>query len=144
MRARMSACESARISAASVAALRAPQAPTATVATGMPGGIWTIEYSASMPFSSLDASGTPMTGSGVYALQTPGSAAAPPAAAMITSKPRSRADETNSRTLSGVRCADITCTSCSIPNFVSVSMHACMTSMSDFDPISTATSALIR
>src|SRR3970282_2189205 len=62
-------------------ALAAPQDPTATVATGTPLGICTIDSNESRPLSEVDGIGTPMTGSGDNAATTPGSAAAPAAAA---------------------------------------------------------------
>ena len=43
----------ARIAAASNAALTAPALPMASVPTGMPAGIWTIDSRLSMPFSAL-------------------------------------------------------------------------------------------
>ena len=77
--------------AASTAALRALSTPTQ--ATGTPGGIWAIDSSASSPPATdfEDVSGTPITGSGVWAATTPGSAADSPAPAMITRRPRSLA-----------------------------------------------------
>src|SRR5262249_13833393 len=80
-----------RMRAASAAAFFALSTPTH--ATGTPGGIWTIERSASSPSRTLpdDRSGTPITGRSVCAAATPGSAAASPAPAMITFRPRSRA-----------------------------------------------------
>jgi hypothetical protein len=82
---------SARIAAASNAALIAPALPMASVPTGIPGGICTIDSNASIPPSAGEGSGTPRTGSGVFAAATPGSAAASPAPAISTFKPRSRA-----------------------------------------------------
>jgi len=79
----------ARIRTASRPALRAP--PTATVATGTPAGIWTIESSESRPSRFFSGTGTPITGSGVTAASMPGRWAAPPAPAMITASPRSAA-----------------------------------------------------
>ena len=78
-----------RMRAASTAALRALSTPTQ--ATGTPGGICAIESSASSPPATDldDVSGTPMTGSAVWAATTPGSAADRPAPAMITRRPRS-------------------------------------------------------
>ncbi len=74
--------------AASTAAFFALSTPT--VATGTPGGIWTIESSASRPSSTDidERSGTPITGSSVCAATTPGSAAARPAPQISTFKPR--------------------------------------------------------
>jgi hypothetical protein len=69
----------------------APALPIATVATGTPRGICTIESSESMPLSDAESTGTPMTGSAVFAAVMPGRCAAPPAPAMMTSMPRSAA-----------------------------------------------------
>ena len=66
--------------------------PMATVATGTPRGIWTIESSESSPSSWESGIGTPMTGRSVWAATIPGRCAAPPAPAMITRSPRSAAD----------------------------------------------------
>ena len=74
---------------ASSPALRA--SPIATVATGTPGGICTIESSESMPSRTFSGTGTPITGSGVTEASMPGRCAAPPAPAMITRSPRSAA-----------------------------------------------------
>ena len=63
----------------------------ATVATGTPAGICTMESSESCPERLEVFTGTPMTGSGVMAAAIPGRCAAPPAPAMITRKPRSTA-----------------------------------------------------
>ena len=80
------ASASARIAAASRPALVA--LPIATVATGMPRGIWTIDSSESRPPRCCVGIGTPMTGSAVLAASIPGRCAAPPAPAMITRMPR--------------------------------------------------------
>ena len=58
------------ICAARIPALVAPALPMATVATGMPAGICTMESSESRPLST-DVIGTPMTGSVVSAAMTP-------------------------------------------------------------------------
>ena len=71
---------------ASSPALRA--LPTATVATGTPAGICTMDSRESMPSRYFSATGTPITGSGVTAASMPGRWAAPPAPAMITDSPR--------------------------------------------------------
>jgi hypothetical protein len=63
----------------------------ATVATGTPRGIWTIDRSESMPSSAVVRTGTPITGSVVTAASIPGRWAAPPAPATITRSPRSAA-----------------------------------------------------
>src|SRR5215213_8533938 len=78
--------EAARMRTASRPALRAP--PTATVATGTPAGICTMESSESRPSRCLSGTGTPITGSGVTAASIPGRWAAPPAPAMMTRSPR--------------------------------------------------------
>ncbi|COV52946.1 Uncharacterised protein [Mycobacterium tuberculosis] len=62
-----------------------------TVATGTPAGICTIDSRESRPSSLPSGTGTPITGSGVAAATIPGKCAAPPAPAMITSRPRSAA-----------------------------------------------------
>ena len=62
----------------------APQLSKATVPTGIPGGICTIDISASIPFNELEPMGTPITGKFVIAATTPGRAAAPPAAVIKT------------------------------------------------------------
>ena len=54
---------SARIAAASRAALIAPARPIASVPTGTPPGIWTIESRLSSPLSARLSIGTPSTGS---------------------------------------------------------------------------------
>ena len=101
----------ARIAAASSPALVAPALPMASVPTGIPAGIWTVDSSESIPLSALDWIGTPRTGSSVRAALTPARWAAPPAPAMMTSRPRASAPLTYSSTSAGVRWADITLTS---------------------------------
>ena len=80
----------ARIAAARSPALAAPLAPMASVPTGMPLGIWTIERSESTPRSILLSTGTPRTGRIVIAASIPGRWAAPPAPAIMTSSPGPR------------------------------------------------------
>ena len=104
----MASSLSASISTARMAAFCAPLTPT--VATGMPGGIWMIESMASRP-SSMPLMGTPITGRVVLAAMTPGRAAAIPAAAIITFRPRSLAPLAKASTASGVRWADRALTS---------------------------------
>ena len=77
--------DSARIAAARSAAFCAP--PMATVATGRPGGICTVDKSESSPPSVPADSGTPMTGSVVCATSAPARCAASPAPAMSTFVP---------------------------------------------------------
>ena len=69
----------------------------------LPGGIWTIASRASRPSSTLllDRSGTPMTGSSLYAATVPGSAAAIPAPAIRTRTPRNAAVDAYSATARG-------------------------------------------
>ena len=71
------------------AALVAPALPMASVPTGTPAGIWTMESRESMPLRALLSMGTPSTGRMVWAAVMPGRWAAPPAPAMMTSRPRS-------------------------------------------------------
>ena len=91
--------------------LTAPDLPIATVATGTPDGIWTVERSASAPPRAPPPIGTPITGRVMWAATVPARCAAPPAAAMITPMSDFRALIANSRTTSGLRCADMTCVS---------------------------------
>ena len=69
---------------ASSAALMAPGLPMASVPTGTPPGICTMDRSESSPLSALLSMGTPITGNVVNAAATPGRCAASPAPAMIT------------------------------------------------------------
>src|SRR5690606_31116316 len=62
----------ASIAAASRPALTAPARPMASVPTGTPAGIWTIDSRLSMPDSALDSTGTPSTGSRVIDAAMPG------------------------------------------------------------------------
>jgi 4-amino-4-deoxy-L-arabinose transferase-like glycosyltransferase len=105
---RSASSPSAMMATARCAALAAPMAPTPTVATGTPGGIWTVERSASKPCRGEPARGTPITGSVVWAATAPARWAAPPAAAMITSMPRPRASRAKRAVSSGLRCAEST------------------------------------
>ena len=82
--------------------------PTPTVATGMPGGICTVESSASKPESGELASGTPITGSVECAATAPARCAAPPAPHTITRKPFASASRLKRAASSGLRCADST------------------------------------
>ena len=69
----------------------APAWPIASVPTGTPAGICTIDASESMPLRWRDGIGTPSTGSSVFAAAMPGRCAAPPAPAMSTCSPRASA-----------------------------------------------------
>ena len=90
-----------RICTASSAAFSAPL--MATVATGMPEGICTVDSRLSRPSMVLDLTGTPMTGSTVLAASTPARCAALPAAAMMTPAPCSSAVLLSSSAAAGVR-----------------------------------------
>ena len=98
----------ANIETANKPALAAPASPIANVATGTPLGICTIDNNESCPCKCLEATGTPSTGSIVLAATIPGKCAAPPAPAIITSKPFEAAVSANSNIKSGVRCAETT------------------------------------
>ncbi len=82
-----SGLEFAKIAIAKSAAFFAPAAPIASVPTGIPAGICTIESSESIPDNALLCTGTPKTGKIVCAAHIPGKCAAPPAPAMMTSMP---------------------------------------------------------
>src|SRR5262249_21219505 len=56
---------------ASRAAFTAPARPMASVPTGIPAGIWTIDRRESSPCNDLDSMGTPSTGRAVLAATTP-------------------------------------------------------------------------
>src|SRR6185437_6666844 len=107
--------ESAAICAAKRPAFSAPL--TATVATGIPGGICTVESSESNPLSAPLAIGTPITGRVVCAATAPAKWAAPPAPQMNALTPRRTASFTKPAVSSGVRCADRTRTSTASPSF---------------------------
>ena len=126
---------------ARMAAFFAPS--IATVATGMPLGIWTVESSASMPSSFAPLHGTPMTGSVVFAAIAPATCAAMPASAMIQENPLSRADAANSLASFGHRWADNTRTSVSIPYSLSVWIAFSATGRSLVLPIITATFRIV-
>ena len=99
----------------------APALPIASVPTGIPAGICTIEYSESTPASVLDSTGTPSTGSSVSDAVMPGRWAAPPAPAMMTLNPSAFAPLANAYSRSGVRCADTIRVSLATPSAASVS-----------------------
>ena len=99
----------ARICAASTPALVAPGLPIDTVATGTPGGICTVDSSASMPLSADESIGTPMTGSVVCAATTPREMCGGAGADDEDLARRGRARRATSRiTRSGDRCAEAT------------------------------------
>ena len=78
----------------------------ATVATGMPVGICTVDSSASSPSRVEDLTGMPITGRVVLAARAPARWAALPAAAMMTPKPFSCAVREKAPACSGVRWAE--------------------------------------
>ncbi len=134
-----SASATPMIWAARMAAFLDPALPMATVATGTPPGICTVESKESRPPETLVSMGTPMTGSGVELASTPARCAAPPAAAMITATPVSTAVLDSSSTASGVRWALRMRTSKGMPNVVSISMQDSICGRSDRDPITIRT-----
>ena len=89
-------------------AFAAPPDPMASVPTGIPFGICTIDSSESIPLSDVVGIGTPITGKIVFAATTPARCAAPPAAAITTLSPRDSALLAHSKASCGVRCALMT------------------------------------
>jgi hypothetical protein len=71
-RSRSSGLEFDSIATASRAAFTAPALPMASVPTGTPAGIWTIDSSESSPFRAWLCTGTPSTGRTVCAAAMPG------------------------------------------------------------------------
>ena len=130
------------MAAASRAALMAPGLPMASVPTGTPAGICTMDSSESMPCKDFDSIGTPRTGKQVLAAVTPARWAAPPAAAIITSNPRPAAPEAHSKSRSGVRWAEMTRTSQGISNSANCVAACCIVSQSDWLPMMTPTKGL--
>ena len=113
----------AMTSHARMAALSPRSRPTH--ATGMPGGIWTMESIASRLRAPL--TGTPMTGLIVNEATTPGSAAERPAMAMNAS---ASLPLTSSSTLAGVLCADATAISKGTSSFLRTPIAFSATGMS--------------
>ena len=113
----------------------APGLPIDTVATGTPGGICTVESSASSPFSADESIGTPITGRIVCAATTPPRCAAAPAPTMKTFTPRPGASSTSRITRAGERCALATVISLEMPNSFNASTAACITGASESEPI---------
>src|SRR5688572_5245289 len=140
---RSGGCRAARIAVARRAALRAPASPIATVATGTPTGICTIESSESRPFSAFDWIGTPITGSSVFDAVIPGRWAAPPAPAISTSMPRPSAAAAYSNRRSGVRWAETIRVSKGTDRDFSVSAAWRIVSQSDVEPMMMPTSGFI-
>ena len=111
----------------------------ATVATGIPPGICTIECSESTPDRERLRTGTPITGRVVRAATIPGRWAAPPAPATITPNPSVRAAWAKATISSGVRWADNTRTSTSTPSSRRIAAAGSMVGRSESLPITTAT-----
>src|SRR6185437_670978 len=126
------------------AAFTAPGSPMASVPTGTPLGICTIESRESSPLSVVAGTGTPSTGSTVFAATIPGRCAAPPAAAMITSIPRDSADDAYSNIQSGVRCAETIFASCGTSSSISRSIAGWRCLRSDLLPMMTPTQGALR
>src|SRR5262249_31033054 len=132
------------ICAARTPAFVAPGLPIDTVATGTPGGICTVDSSASRPFSADESIGTPMTGSVVCAATTPPRCAASPAPTMNTFTPRPGASATSFMTRAGDRCALATVISLVMPNSFNTSTAGCIVGASESDPISISTSGIVE
>ena len=122
------------MAAASSAAFLAPALPMANVPTGMPPGICTVASRASRPWRGELSMGTPSTDSRVCAAVTPARCAAPPAPQMITSMPRASAVSVNASRRSGVRWAEMTRTSLSMPRRDRVSDAGRITAASGVTP----------
>src|SRR5690606_12805194 len=133
----------ARIAAASSPALVAPGSPIASVPTGIPAGICTIDSSESWPFSAFDSTGTPSTGRWVIEATIPGRCAAPPAPAMITLKPSSAAPWAKAKSRSGVRWAETIRASYATSSWSSAAAAQRMVGQSDWLPMTIATGAPI-
>jgi len=117
----------------------APAFPIATVATGMPPGICTVDSKASIPCRLPAAMGTPMTGFTVWAAVAPARWAASPAAAMNTWQPLLSAVSMYSWVWVGVRCADRIFTSWGMLNSFKMVMQCSMVFRSELEPIKIAT-----
>src|SRR6266702_771582 len=111
-----------------------------TVATGTPGGTWTVASSASRPFSGPTANGTPMTGRSVSEAANPGSAAESPAPAITTLNPLARASLTSCAVWSGWRCAEDTWNAYETPALLSTSKAGSIRGLSDSEPTRIRTS----
>ena len=98
-----------------------------------------IESRLSLPSSAWVFIGTPSTGKEVSEAVMPGRCAAPPAPAMITSRPRCSAVDAYWAVNCGVRWAERILTSCGTPNWFRMSLACRIVSQSDLLPIMTAT-----
>ena len=131
----------ASIFVASIPAFFAPF--IATVATGIPPGIWTIEYSESTPPRSEVFIGTPITGSGVSAAHIPGRCAAFPAPAITVFIPLFFKSLAHAKKISGSLCAEMILYSYSTPISFRKSPAALITFKSESLPITIATSTIL-
>ncbi len=114
----------------------------ASVPTGMPAGIWTMECRLSTPDKAFDSTGTPSTGSSVIAAAMPGRCAAPPAPAITTLKPSALAPLAKATSRSGVRWAETIRASWPTPSASSVAAAWRIVAQSDWLPMITATGVL--
>jgi hypothetical protein len=108
---------------------------------GTPPGIWAMDRRASCPCNVVAGIGTPSTGTRVLAATIPGRCAAPPAAAMITLRPRASAVVAYSNIQSGVRWAETTRVSYRTSRSSSRAQVCCMYSKSDLPMITPMTGA---
>ena len=115
----------------------------ATVATGIPGGIWTVDRSESIPFKDPDGIGMPITGNVVWAATTPARWAAIPAAAIKTLIPLDSALFTRLRTSAGVLWAESTFLVYLTSKLSKTSKALDTTSKSESEPIKIATDMLV-
>jgi len=88
-----------------------------------------------MPCKALLSTGTPSTGREVLLAHIPGRWAAPPAPAMMTFRPRGRADDAYSKSRSGVRWAETMRTSWGTASSASVAAACWRVSQSEVDPM---------
>src|ERR1019366_6075271 len=101
-----------------------------------------METNESRPLSDLLSMGTPMTANVVNAAVTPGRCAAPPAAAMMTRRPRSCALPAYCSKSFGVRCAEMTFASLAMPNCAHTSAAAFIVGQSESLPMRIPTKGL--
>ena len=114
--------------------------PIASVPTGTPPGICTIESRESSPLNALRPHREPPAPAGRYdAANIPGRCAAPPAPATITWIPRPAAVVAYSVSRSGVRWAETTSASNGTPNSRRTPQAARIVGRSLRDPITTPT-----
>src|SRR5262245_25184566 len=127
-----------------MAAFCAPDLPMATVATGTPPGICTVDSSASSPCRDEEGRGTPITGRVVCAATTPARCAACPAPRMATPKPFSSSPAAMRAVSCGVRWALVTSISNGMPKAWSVRVASSITGRSESLPMATQTLSPVR